>query len=119
MRGWLLINSEREFAVAVLNSLDREIARRAELMKACAPGRTNLQEYRQATGDRLPRVVAIIDEFHEIFEEDDQLGQQAFSAFSNIVRQGPFAGVHVVLASQTLSSMPAMDRNTLTLLPAR
>jgi hypothetical protein len=113
------INSEREFAVAVLNSLDREIARRAELMKARAPGRTNLQEYRQATGDRLPRVVAIIDEFHEIFEEDDQLGQQAFSAFSNIVRQGPFAGVHVVLASQTLSSMPAMDRNTLTLLPAR
>jgi hypothetical protein len=113
------INNEREFAVAVLNSLDGEIARRAELMKQRAPGRTNLEDYRAVTGDQLPRIVVIIDEFHEIFEEDDRLGQAAFAAFSNIVRQGPFAGVHIVLASQTLSSMPAMDRNTLTLLPAR
>ncbi|HUC14658.1 MAG TPA: FtsK/SpoIIIE domain-containing protein [Acidimicrobiales bacterium] len=113
------INSEREFAVAVLSSLDSEIARRAALMKERAPGRTNLRDYRSATGERMPRIVVIIDEFHEVFEEDDRLGQQAFAAFSNIVRQGPFAGVHLVLASQTLSSMPAMDRNTLTLLPAR
>jgi S-DNA-T family DNA segregation ATPase FtsK/SpoIIIE len=35
------------------------------------------------------------------------------------VRQGPFAGVHVVVSSQTLSSMPAMDRSTLSLLPMR
>lgn len=113
------INNEREFAVAVLVSLDREIAKRAELMKTRTPGRTNLQDYRLATGEALPRVVVVIDEFHELFEEDDRLGQEAFAAFSNIVRQGPFAGVHMILASQTLSSMPAMDRNTLTLLPAR
>lgn len=113
------INREREFAVAVLQSLDREIERRAELMKREAPGRTNIQEYRTATGAKLPRIVVIVDEFHEIFEEDDRLGQAAFDAFSNIVRQGPFAGVHLVLASQTLSSMPAMDRSTLMLLPMR
>lgn len=113
------INREREFAVAVLKSLDQEIERRAELMKREAPGRTNIEEYRTATGERLPRIVAFIDEFHEIFEEDDRLGQAAFDAFSNIVRQGPFAGVHLVLASQTLSSMPAMDRSTLMLLPTR
>jgi len=82
------INNEREFAVAVLNSLDGEIARRAELMKQRAPGRTNLEDYRAVTGDQLPRIVVIIDEFHEIFEEDDRLGQAAFAAFSNIVRQG-------------------------------
>lgn len=113
------INRDREFAVAVLESLDAEIARRAELMKQETPGRTNVEEYRRVTGRVLPRIVAIIDEFHEIFEEDDRLGQAAFAAFSNIVRQGPFAGVHMVVASQTLSSMPAMDRSTLTLLPGR
>jgi S-DNA-T family DNA segregation ATPase FtsK/SpoIIIE len=113
------INNEREFAVTVLQSLDREIQRRAELMKREAPGRTNLKEYRAATGARLPRVVVFIDEFHELFEEDDRLGHAAFDAFSNIVRQGPFAGVHLVLASQTLTAMPAMDRSTLMLLPTR
>lgn len=113
------INREREFAVAVLQSLDREIERRAATMKQETPGRTNLQEYRAASGAKLPRIVVVIDEFHELFELDDQFGQAAFDAFSNIVRQGPFAGVHLVLASQTLTSMPAMDRSTLMLLPTR
>jgi hypothetical protein len=113
------INREREFAVAVLQSLDQEIELRATRMKQETPGRTNLQEYRAATGAKLPRIVVVIDEFHELFEEDDRLGRAAFDAFSNIVRQGPFAGVHLVLASQTLTSMPAMDRSTLMLLPTR
>jgi len=113
------INSEREFSVSVLQSLDGEIKRRAELMKRRAAGKANITEYRAATGERLPRIVLFMDEFHELFEEDDAVGQEAFQAFSNIVRQGPFAGVHVVVASQTLSSMPAMDRGTLSLLPMR
>jgi DNA segregation ATPase FtsK/SpoIIIE, S-DNA-T family len=113
------VHSEREFSVAVLKSLDLEIARRAELMKTRAAGRANITEYREATGEPMPRIVLIMDEFHEIFEEDDRLGHDAFQAFSNIVRQGPFAGVHVVVASQTLSSMPALDRPTLQLLPQR
>jgi S-DNA-T family DNA segregation ATPase FtsK/SpoIIIE len=113
------INSEREFSVSVLQSLDGEIKRRAELMKGETAGRANITEYRSATGNPMPRIVLVMDEFHELFEEDDTLGQAAFRAFSNIVRQGPFAGIHVVVASQTLSSMPAMDRSTLSLLPMR
>jgi S-DNA-T family DNA segregation ATPase FtsK/SpoIIIE len=113
------INSEREFSVSVLQSLNDEIRRRAELMKRRAAGKANITEYRSATGEFLPRIVLFMDEFHELFEEDDAVGQQAFQAFSNIVRQGPFAGVHIVVASQTLSSMPAMDRGTLSLLPMR
>lgn len=113
------INSEREFSVSVLQSLDGEIKRRAEMMKRHTTGRANITEYRSAGGERLPRIVLFMDEFHEVFEEDDAVGQQAFQAFSNIVRQGPFAGVHAVVASQTLSMMPAMDRDTLSLLPMR
>jgi DNA segregation ATPase FtsK/SpoIIIE, S-DNA-T family len=113
------INSEREFSVAILKSLDREIVRRAGLMKTRAAGRANITEFREATGDRMSRIVLIMDEFHEIFEEDDRLGHEAFQAFSNIVKQGRFAGVHVVVASQSLSNMPALDRPTLQLLPQR
>jgi DNA segregation ATPase FtsK/SpoIIIE, S-DNA-T family len=113
------INSEREFSVNALQSLDGEIQRRAELMKQETAGKANITEYRAATGKAMPRIVMFMDEFHELFEEDDVLGQAAFQAFSNIVRQGPFAGVHLVVASQTLSGMPAMDRGTLSLLPMR
>ena len=67
----------------------------------------------------MSRIALIMDEFHEIFEEDDRLGHEAFQAFSNIVKQGRFAGVHVVVASQSLSDIAALDRPTLQLLPQR
>lgn len=113
------VHSDREFSLAILKALDDEIRRRAELMKADGSGRANITEYRSATGAGLSRIVIVIDEFHEIFEEPDRIGQEAFASFSNIVRMGPFSGVHVIVASQTLSSMPAMDRPTLMLLPQR
>jgi S-DNA-T family DNA segregation ATPase FtsK/SpoIIIE len=113
------VNSEREFSLAVLKALEQEIQIRAELMKSDGSGRANITEYRTATGECLSRVVVVMDEFHELFEEPDRIGQEAFAAFSNIVRMGPFSGVHMVVASQTLSSMPAMDRPTLMLLPQR
>ncbi|WP_158604501.1 FtsK/SpoIIIE domain-containing protein [Nocardioides mangrovicus] len=113
------IRSEREFSLAVLVGIEREIQRRAQLMKHHGTGIANITEYRATTGEKLARIVVIVDEFHELFEEADDIGLAAFAAFSNIVRMGPFSGAHVVVASQTLSNMPAMDRPTLTLLPQR
>lgn len=113
------VHSEREFSLAVLKSIEAKIRERAELIKVQGSGLSNITEYRAATGKNLPRIVVIVDEFHELFEEADAIGLEAFAAFSNIVRMGPFSGVHIVVASQTLSSMPAMDRQTLILLPQR
>ncbi len=113
------VHSEREFSLAVLKSIQAKIKERAQLIKSHGGGLSNVTEYRRATGETLPRIVAVVDEFHELFEEADTMGLEAFAAFSDIVRMGPFSGVHIVVASQTLSSMPAMDRQTLILLPQR
>lgn len=113
------VHSEREFSLAVLKSIQAKIKERAQLIKGHGGGLSNLTEYRRATSERLPRIIVVVDEFHELFEEADRIGLEAFAAFSDIVRMGPFSGTHIVVASQTLSSMPAMDRQTLLLLPQR
>ena len=113
------INSDRVFSLAILKALEEEIRRRAEVMKMEGSRSASITDFRAVTGESLARIVLIMDEFHELFEEPDRIGLEAFAAFSNIVRMGPFSGVHVVVASQTLSSMPAMDRPTLMLLPQR
>lgn len=113
------VHSEREFSLAVLKSIQAKIKERAQLIKNHGGGLSNVTEYRRATGETLPRIVVVVDEFHELFEEADTTGLEAFAAFSDIVRMGPFSGIHIVVASQTLSSMPAMDRQTLILLPQR
>lgn len=113
------VHSEREFSLSVLKSLVDEMADRAATMKAHGPDISNITEYRRRTGNRMSRIVVIIDEFHTLFQEPDRVGQEAFAAFSAIVRQGRAFGVHILVATQTLSDMPAMDRQTLLLLPQR
>lgn len=113
------IRSEREFSVSVLESICAEITKRANLMKERARGRTNITEYRKVTGDQLPRIVVVMDEFHQLFDEDDRIGQAAFRAFSDIAREGAFAGVHLVSVTQTLGATPALDKPTLQLLAQR
>lgn len=113
------IRSEREFAVAILERLCLEIAERARKMKNVAMNVSNISEYRTTTGEVMSRIVLVMDEFHELFEDDDDLGRRASRALENLIRQGPFAGVHVIVASQTLASTPALDKNVLRLLPIR
>ena len=67
------VHSEREFSLAVLQSIEKEIQRRAELMKSPGAGLANITEYRTATGEKLPRILVVIDEFHELFEEADTI----------------------------------------------
>lgn len=113
------VHSDREFSLSILQSVRGEIRNRADEMKRRAPGASNITEYRRRTGETMSRVVVIFDEFHTLFQEPDRIGSDAFAAFSTIVKQGPGFGIHIVVASQTLSDMPAMDRSTLLLLPQR
>ena len=54
------------------------------------------------TGQRLPRILFIVDEFQEFFVEDDKVAQEASLLLDRLVRQGRAFGIHVHLGSQTL-----------------
>lgn len=114
------IESEREFGVAVLESLDAEMRRRGELFRAAgAAGEQNLAAYRRATGAALARCVLIVDEFQQLFEKPDRLATRASELLESLVRRGRAFGVHVMLASQTLSGMDALPKHILRLIPTR
>lgn len=98
------INSEREFALSVLRGLDDEMRRRGELFRAS--GVEDLAGHRVAgRGKKLPRVILVVDEFHEIFSEEDQIGAEAANMLDRLLRQGRAFGVHAVLGSQTLAGL--------------
>ena len=61
----------------------------------------------------MPRILLIIDEFQELFVEDDKIGQDAALLMDRIVRQGRAFGVHVILGSQTLGGSYSLPRSTL------
>lgn len=105
------IESEREFGVSVLERLDQELRERGERFRAL--GVQDLAAFRRESGESLPRILLVIDEFQELFVADDKLAQDAALLLDRLVRQGRAFGVHVLLGSQTLAGAYSLARSTL------
>ena len=97
------VQSEREFGLSVLRGLRQEIDQRAALFRGPqGGGADSLREYRERTGQPMPRVLVVIDEFQVIFAEDDPIAHECAAHLDHVVRQGRAFGVHTVLGTQTL-----------------
>lgn len=108
----IAIESDREFALSVLQRIDAELKRRGELFRKA--GAQDLAGYRRLSGqDPMPRSLLLIDEFQEFFTEDDSVAQEASLLLDRIVRQGRAFGIHVILGSQTLGGAYTLARATL------
>ena len=102
------IESEREFGYNILLALDREQKIRADLFKKNHVDK--IEEYR-ALGKKMPRILVIMDEFHELFSNaSDDIAKKSALLMERIVRQGRAFGVHMILASQSYSNITGVDR---------
>jgi S-DNA-T family DNA segregation ATPase FtsK/SpoIIIE len=106
------IESDREFALSVLQRVDDELRRRGDMFRKL--GVQDIPGYKRAGGaEPMPRTLLIIDEFQEFFVADDSIAQTASLLFDRIVRQGRAFGIHVLLGSQTLGGSYSLARATL------
>ncbi len=108
----IAIESDREFGLSVLQRLDEELKRRGDLFRKL--GAQDIAGYKRAGGtESMPRVLLLIDEFQELFVEDDRISQGAALLLDRIVRQGRAFGMHVLLGSQTLGGAYSLARATI------
>ncbi len=106
------IESDREFALSVLQRVDEELKRRGDLFRKL--GVQDIAGYKREGGtEPMPRSLLLIDEFQEFFVEDDSIAQTASLLFDRIVRQGRAFGIHVLLGSQTLGGAFTLARATM------
>jgi S-DNA-T family DNA segregation ATPase FtsK/SpoIIIE len=90
------LNSPPELSRSVLRELCREMERRNDLFRN--HGVEDLARYREKTGKSLPRVLLLVDEYHQMFE-DDRDGA-ASEDLRRLAQQGRSAGLHMFLGSQ-------------------
>ncbi|MET9326139.1 FtsK/SpoIIIE domain-containing protein [Tsukamurella sp. NPDC003166] len=113
----IAIEAERDFGLSVLERAQDEYKTRGEKFKAV--GAVKVSEYRERTGRVLSRYVVIIDEFQQLFSQDDRLAQDAALVLEDLLRKGRAFGIHVVLASQSLAGMAALGKHVIGLIPTR
>lgn len=108
----IAIESDREFGLSVLQGLDTELKRRGDLFREL--GMQDLKGFRALErAEHMPRVLLIVDEFQELFIDDDKVAQEASLLLDRLVRQGRAFGMHVILGSQTLGGAYSLPRTTM------
>lgn len=113
------IESDREFGMSVLEAIHDELAWRGSLLRESTQSHSSLETLRRETGERLPRILLIFDEFQVLFARNDKLGGAAAEQLETLIRQGRGFGIHVLLATQSLSGLDALGSHVPQLLPIR
>lgn len=101
------LESDVSFGEAVLSFLYSKYKERMKLLKD--NNLKSIQEYRKKFPDkRMPRILVIIDEFQMMFGDDQSQGQNIADQLEKSVRLFRAAGIHFILASQTLEGNMAL-----------
>ena len=101
------LESDIDLGLAVLEHLYNEYLRRLKLFKECNV--KNIKDFRLAyPKEEMPRILAIIDEFQLMFGDDMNFGQKIVDLLEKSVRLFRAAGIHFILASQSISGNLAL-----------
>lgn len=104
------LESDVSFGLAVLNSLFNEYQSRMKLLKE--KNAKSIRDLRKIHPElEMPRIVVVIDEFQMMFGDDNNMGQKIADMLEKSVRLFRAAGIHFILASQTLVGNMALAHN--------
>lgn len=97
------VDADREFGLSVLIAVEEVMRDRTARFNEA--GAAEYSAYRtKRPADVMPRVLVVIDEFQELLSGDDRVAVQARRSLEHLGRMGRGFGIHLILASQTLSS---------------
>lgn len=97
------LEADQDFGIEVLRNLAGEMARRTAAIR---PFGDSLLAYRSNSGQKMPRILLIIDEFQLLLE--GERGGEAQDLLERLVRLGRASGIHVILASQSIGGISSL-----------
>ena len=99
--------NDSEYGINALKWFEGEITRRNEEFKRVQRARNvvipNIKTARE-NGIHMPRLLIVIDEF-QVLINDASVTEEAYRLLSDILRRGRSVGIHILLATQSLSGL--------------
>lgn len=108
----IAIESEQEFGLSVLQYIMKEGDRRSQLFNGISV--SDITAYNNSPeaqkNGKLPRMLVVIDEFHELFNgANAAVSAEASRLLDNILRLKRSYGVHVILCTQSVRGLNAVN----------
>lgn len=108
VRAIMLANS-KEFAVRVLDEIGKIVEDRSSKFKeADAQSEIEVDDflsYRRATGKKMPYILIVMDEFHVLFNSDDEFTKHAKMRLCDGIKQWRKYGIGTILSTQTIGGV--------------
>lgn len=107
VKALLVDNSDTSVVLEILRDLNASMYERGKLLKSANVQR--IDEYnRQNPDNPMPQILAVIDECHNIFNlegsgRQTSVQREVLSILTKITKEGRNQGVHLIMATQTLS----------------
>lgn len=106
----LMLSNNKEYALRMLEHIVAEAKHRSHLyqqaQKKFGKQVTKLSEYREITGEKLPRIMLVMDEFHYLFQTGvDMTTINAKDTLCNGIKQWRKFGISVILCTQSISGV--------------
>ena len=99
----IALNTQRVFALNILQQLDQEFKDRADVMRRESANHIN--EVRQ----KYPRILLVFDEVQELLRIDDEITKQCVDILSGLVSEGRAMNINVIMASQNFAICRGVD----------
>ena len=106
VKSLLVDNSDQQITLEILRELRERMIERGRQLRDCSVN--NLVEYnKQNPNATMPQILVVVDECHEMFRVGSDIPRTVSNEISEIItkiaKEGRSQGVHLILATQTLS----------------
>lgn len=106
VKSLLVDNSDQQITLEILRELREGMVERGRQLRDC--GVNNIVEYnKQNPNATMPQILVVVDECHEMFRVGSDIPRTVSNEISEIItkvaKEGRSQGVHLILATQTLS----------------
>ena len=99
----IALNTQRVFALNILQELQKEFKNRATIMRQQSVNHIN-----EATG-KFPRLLLVFDEVQALLSVDDDITKQCIAILSELVSEGRAMNINVIMASQNFAICKGID----------
>lgn len=108
----LLDNSNIEFAIEILENLEKEFVHRKQLFEKLGATITNIEKYNKKADTKIPYHIIVIDEAQELFTQGYEFNKRINKILTRVAKQGRAFGIHLILCTQTFSDCKVDDAVT-------